>query len=67
MKIMKKPIHYLLLLIFLAACSDTFTELTPLGNVTTGNFCSTTEDAIAAANGLYQHWDDDNLFGRGFM
>ncbi|MFC4872605.1 RagB/SusD family nutrient uptake outer membrane protein [Negadavirga shengliensis] len=60
-------IYHLLLLTFLSACSDTFTELTPLGNVTTGNFWSTSEDAITAANGLYQHWDDDNLFGRGFM
>lgn len=50
-----------------SACSDTFTELTPLGSPTSGNFWSSEEDAITAANGLYQHWDDDDLFGRGFM
>ncbi|MCE7053155.1 RagB/SusD family nutrient uptake outer membrane protein [Algoriphagus sp. AGSA1] len=57
----------ILTLLMLGSCSDDFTDLTPLGNVTTGNFWQTEEDAITAANGLYQHWDDDDLFGRGIM
>ncbi|MCC5936180.1 MAG: RagB/SusD family nutrient uptake outer membrane protein [Lunatimonas sp.] len=65
---MKKIIiPFLVLAGMLSACSDTFTELTPLGSPTSGNFWASEEDAITAVNGLYQHWDDDNLFGRGFM
>jgi starch-binding outer membrane protein, SusD/RagB family len=56
-----------ILLIISSSCSDTFTELTPLGSPTSGNFWQSEEDAITAVNGLYQHWDDDNLFGRAFM
>lgn len=50
-----------------SACSDDFTDLTPLGSITSGNFWQTEEDALTAANGLYEHWDNNNLFGRGFM
>jgi len=57
----------LILLIVSSSCSDTFTELTPLGSPTSGNFWQSEEDAVTAVNGLYQHWDDDNLFGRAFM
>ncbi|EON79046.1 putative outer membrane protein probably involved in nutrient binding protein [Lunatimonas lonarensis] len=60
-------IPFLVLAGLISACSDTFTELTPLGSPTSGNFWASEEDAITAANGLYQHWDDDHLFGRGFM
>lgn len=57
----------LILLIVSSSCSDTFTELTPLGSPTSGNFWQSEEDAVTAVNGLYQHWDDNNLFGRAFM
>jgi hypothetical protein len=55
------------LLVFSSACSDTFTELTPLGSPTSGNFWQSEEDAVTAVNGLYEHWGDDHLFGRAFM
>lgn len=57
----------ILALFFFGACSEEFTDLTPLGDATSSNFWQSAEDAITAANGLYQHWDDNNLFGRGFM
>jgi len=57
----------LILLIVSSSCSDTFTELTPLGSPTSGNFWQSEEDAITAVNALYEHWGDDNLFGRAFM
>jgi hypothetical protein len=65
---MKKIIiPFLVLAGMLSACSDTFTELTPLGSPTSGNFWSSEEDAVTAVNGLYEHWDSDHLFGRGLM
>ncbi|WP_198675268.1 RagB/SusD family nutrient uptake outer membrane protein [Pleomorphovibrio marinus] len=67
-----KTMKYISILIagwafLLTACDDSFTELTPLGSITSGNFWTSSEDAVTAANGLYEHWDDNNLFGRGFM
>jgi len=58
---------FLVLLIVSSSCSDTFTDLTPLGSPTSGNFWQSEEDAITAVNGLYEHWGDDHLFGRAFM
>lgn len=49
----------------LVSCSESFTDLTPLGSTTSGNFWQTEADAITASNGLYQHWNDDNMYGRG--
>jgi hypothetical protein len=65
---MKNKLYFLILsLFFFGACSEDFTDLTPQGNITTGNYWQSEEDAVTAANGLYQHWDDDHLFGRGLM
>lgn len=49
----------ILALFFFGACSEEFTDLTPLGDATSSNFWQSAEDAITAANGLYQHWDDN--------
>ncbi|KEO71997.1 RagB/SusD family nutrient uptake outer membrane protein [Anditalea andensis] len=63
-----KNIKYLWIALFcFSACSEDFTNLTPIGDITTGNYWKSEEDAINAANGLYQHWDSDHLFGRGIM
>lgn len=51
----------------LQSCSKDFTNLTPQGSITNENFWKTEADAIAASNGLYQHFEDDNLFGRGLF
>jgi hypothetical protein len=65
---MKNKLYFLILSLFVfGACSEDFTDLTPQGNITTGNYWQSEEDAVTAANGLYQHWDSDDLFGRGFM
>lgn len=53
--------------ISLQSCSESFTDLTPQGSVTYGNFWKTESDAILASNGLYEHWNDDNMFGRGLF
>ncbi len=66
-KILKLFIFIPLVVSLISACDDSFTELTPLGSITTGNFWTSSEDAITAANGLYQHWDDNHIFGRGLM
>lgn len=50
-----------------ASCSKGFTDLTPQGSTTVENFWKTESDAIAAANGLYEHFSDDNMFGRGLF
>lgn len=68
-KFMKKLIYisFFALFALISACSKNFTDLTPQGNVTTTNYWKSEEDAITAANGLYQHWGSDHLFGRGIM
>jgi len=65
---MKNKLYFLILSLFVfGACSEDFTDLTPQGNITTGNYWQSEDDAVTAANGLYQHWDSDDLFGRGLM
>ena len=49
------------------SCSKSFTDLTPQGSITDANFWQTEGDAIFAANGLYQHFTNDNMFGRGLF
>jgi len=49
------------------SCNKDFTNLTPQGSVTNENFWKTESDAIAAVNGLYQHFNNDDLFGRGLF
>lgn len=49
------------------SCSKDFTNLTPQGGVTNSNFWKVESDAIAASNGLYEHFNDDAFFGRGLF
>ncbi|MGB7528264.1 RagB/SusD family nutrient uptake outer membrane protein [Sphingobacterium cellulitidis] len=51
----------------MASCSKSFTDLTPQGTTTDANFWKTESDAIFASNGLYEHFNDDNMFGRGLF
>lgn len=51
----------------LQSCSKSFTELTPQGSVTQENFWKSESDALLASNGLYEHWNDDAMFGRGLF
>ncbi|MBK1438849.1 RagB/SusD family nutrient uptake outer membrane protein [Parapedobacter sp. ISTM3] len=65
--IINKVIGAALIVLAAQACSESFTDLTPKGSVTSGNYWSTESDAVSAANGLYEHWRDDNMFGRGLF
>ncbi len=49
------------------SCNKSFTDLTPQGSTTDAAFWNSESDAIAAANGLYEHFSDDNMFGRGLF
>lgn len=49
------------------SCSKSFTDLIPEGTTTDANFWKTETDAIFAANGLYEHFGDDAMFGRGLF
>ncbi|NQD72050.1 RagB/SusD family nutrient uptake outer membrane protein [Sphingobacterium shayense] len=49
------------------SCNKSFTDLTPQGSTTDANFWKTETDAISAANGLYEHFSDDSMFGRGLF
>lgn len=51
----------------LQSCSKSFTDLTPQGTVTDANYWQTESDATSAANGLYEHFNDDSMFGRGLF
>ncbi|WP_437921240.1 RagB/SusD family nutrient uptake outer membrane protein [Sphingobacterium sp. LRF_L2] len=51
----------------LQSCSKSFTDLTPEGTVTDANYWQTESDATYAANGLYEHFNDDSMFGRGLF
>lgn len=67
-----KKYKYITLALFglglgLQGCSKSFTDLTPKGTITDGNFWKTEADAIFASNGLYEHFNDDNMFGRGLF
>ncbi|TDS09753.1 RagB/SusD family nutrient uptake outer membrane protein [Sphingobacterium paludis] len=64
-----KYIAFVLLAAGLCAqsCSKSFTDLTPQGSITDANYWKTESDAIFAANGLYQHFSYDNMFGRGLF
>src|SRR5690606_28812879 len=62
-----KNIAFLLLglTVVTQACNKSFTDLVPQGTTTDANYCKTETDAIFAANGLYEHFSDDNMFGSG--
>ncbi|PRD46831.1 RagB/SusD family nutrient uptake outer membrane protein [Sphingobacterium haloxyli] len=49
------------------SCNKSFTDLTPEGSTTDANYWKSETDAIYAANGLYGHFSDDNMFGRGLF
>lgn len=53
--------------LFLTSCSSDFTQLDPKGNTSYENFWKNEQDAIQAANSLYEMMNDDEVFGRGFF
>ncbi|MBW8688138.1 RagB/SusD family nutrient uptake outer membrane protein [Chitinophaga rhizophila] len=49
----------------LAACNKKL-DIIPEGAPTPGNFWQTESDAIAGANAMYNLFDDENFYGRGY-
>lgn len=49
----------------LAACNKKL-EITPEGSPTSGNFWQTEADAISASNAMYDQFDNENFYGRGY-
>ncbi|MDF2192427.1 RagB/SusD family nutrient uptake outer membrane protein [Paraflavitalea sp. CAU 1676] len=50
-----------------AGCSKTALDITPEGTPTSGNFWKTEADAVKAANALYEQFDGEEFYGRGYM
>jgi hypothetical protein len=55
------------ILAMVAACSDEFTDTTPLVGITQSNFWETEDDAQGVVNTMYYYMADEEVFGRGFM
>jgi hypothetical protein len=53
--------------ILMLGCSKDFTDLTPLGAATSGNYWQTADDAVAYSNYMYYYMKDEDMFSRGFM
>lgn len=49
----------------LAACNKKL-EITPEGSPTSGNFWQTEADAVSASNAMYDQFDNENFYGRGY-
>ena len=49
----------------LSACNKKL-DIIPEGSPTTGNFWTTDKDAISGANAMYDQFDDENFYGRGY-
>lgn len=51
------------MVLFLAACSEEFLETVPYGQPTSDQFWRNADDAVAAANALYEPLDDEDFYG----
>jgi len=60
-----KYILLLLLVICFGACTKKL-DIVPEGSPSAGNFWQTKDDAISGANAMYEFFDDENFYGRGF-
>jgi len=49
----------------LSACSKKL-DITPEGSPSSGNFWQTSADALSGANAMYNQFDDENFYGRGY-
>lgn len=53
------------LLLLAGGCTKKL-DITPEGSPSQGNFWKTSNDAISGANAMYEGFDDENFYGRGF-
>jgi tetratricopeptide (TPR) repeat protein len=51
----------------LSGCSENVLNITPEGTPTPGNFWKTADDAILAANSMYEQFTQQEFYGRGLM
>lgn len=51
--------------VMFSACNKKL-DIIPEGSPTTGNFWTTDKDAISGANAMYDKFDDENFYGRGY-
>jgi hypothetical protein len=67
---MKKLQHciniFLAAAVLLAGCEKKL-NITPEGTPVSGNFWQTSSDAVKGANALYEQFDGEEFYGRGFM
>lgn len=66
-KSLKSTMVILIAVLGMISCSDDFTNLEPIGSVTSTNFWKSEDDAIKASNALYKEMKEQNMFGRGFF
>lgn len=57
----------IIIVLITGGCSENFTDLTPKGSATEGNYWQTDADALAGANSMYYYMKDEDMFTRGFM
>lgn len=67
MKSLLIPITIFFLTSVLVSCSDSFTDLEPIGSSTYSNYWQTDQDAEQAANALYAYMQGEEMFSRGFF
>ncbi|MCB0629793.1 MAG: RagB/SusD family nutrient uptake outer membrane protein [Saprospiraceae bacterium] len=58
-----KNIPYLLIVLLFTACSKDYLDTAPYGQSTSDQFWRNADDAVAAANALYEPLDDEDFFG----
>src|SRR4051812_11500946 len=63
--IIKNIVLSLAAISMLAACNKKL-DIIPEGSPTTGNFWQTDADALSGANAMYDQFDDENFYGRGY-
>jgi starch-binding outer membrane protein, SusD/RagB family len=67
---MKKAINRIILLCMAAASLNSCAkklDIEPEGSPVSGNFWKTSSDAISGANSMYDQFDGEEFYGRGFM
>ncbi len=67
---MKRTLFYLLIAglttITISSCQKQL-DITPEGAASKGNFWKTSSDALKGANAMYELYDNENFYGRGFF
>lgn len=65
-KLLNKATIFVIPVMLLAGCTKKL-DITPEGSPVTGNFWQTADDAIAGADAMYEQFDGEEFYGRGYM